>query len=189
MIKIPVESKRSIHFRIFWLLGKVLKFSPAPLLALAATVVVTLLVNGEEISRGSFSPGAVIGILESGRQVLLLFLFFLGAVGLVYLFFGFSMSKKSDDYRAKLVKVTDKIETPAAMGQSQHGSARWMKRSRADKVFTTFVINRKKNTIIKKLIAQGLAYKADLKIFWDKEGKHLHQEAADLLAAESRRGG
>jgi len=41
-------------------------------------------------------------------------------------------------YQSSLVRITPEIETPAPVGQYQHGSAKWLEEKEKDKVFDAF---------------------------------------------------
>lgn len=45
------------------------------------------------------------------------------------------LNRKGSAYESELIKITDKISTPVAAGQKQHGSAKWMSRKEFDKHF------------------------------------------------------
>ena len=44
-------------------------------------------------------------------------------------------------YQSHLRRVTPDIETPAAVGQYQHGSAKWLNAKEKDKAFESFVLD------------------------------------------------
>lgn len=57
-------------------------------------------------------------------------------------------------YQSDLDEITPDIQTPKAVGQFQHGSARWLKDGEKDKAFDSFVLN-PNNPQVKKLIEAG----------------------------------
>lgn len=57
-------------------------------------------------------------------------------------------------YQSDLTEITPDIKTPVAVGQYQHGSARWLKDTEKDKAFDSFVLN-PHNKVIKPLIKGG----------------------------------
>ncbi|MFI3249927.1 MAG: type IV secretory system conjugative DNA transfer family protein [Eubacteriales bacterium] len=64
----------------------------------------------------------------------------------------FSSNEKG--YQSELVKVTEDIETPAPVGQNQHGSARWLTETEKDEVFQWEILDRE-NRIVKYLVESG----------------------------------
>lgn len=162
MIKIIYKKKKNIAPQVMIILLKLIKYLSIPIIALIGAVVAVLLLSGETIRIEHFRPATVFFIMQNAQNALLFFFVGLGIIGIIFMFFAFSMSKKSEDFRAELIEVTDKIKTPAAVGQSQHGSARWMKSVQAKRAFATFIINKKKNDMVKDMITKGIAAKADL---------------------------
>lgn len=57
-------------------------------------------------------------------------------------------------YESPIKSITNKIKTPVASGQKQHGSAEWLEKNMFDKVFKSYVINPKDKNI-KELIDKG----------------------------------
>lgn len=57
-------------------------------------------------------------------------------------------------YQSDLMEITPDIKTPVAVGQYQHGSARWLKENEKDKAFDSFVLN-PYNKLVKQLIESG----------------------------------
>ena len=57
-------------------------------------------------------------------------------------------------YQSHLNKVTPEIETPAAVGQYQHGSAKWLSDKEKDKAFESFILDPNDGHIAK-LIESG----------------------------------
>ena len=89
--------------------------------------------------------------LVTSRQHFLLFLciqgFFLLSAVLYY-------TTDMHSYKSELDQITPDIETPRAVGQYQHGSARWMSDSEKDSTFSSYVIN-PNDKYIKSLIDSG----------------------------------
>ena len=89
--------------------------------------------------------------LVTSRQHFLLFLciqgFFLLLAVLYY-------TTDMHSYKSELDQITPDIETPRAVGQYQHGSARWMSDSEKDSTFSSYVIN-PNDKYIKSLIDSG----------------------------------
>lgn len=69
-------------------------------------------------------------------------------------------------YRSDLDEITPDIKTPHAVGQYQHGSARWLTDEEKDKCFESYVLD-PDNKVIKALIHSGY----DNIDFLKKEGK------------------
>ncbi|MFI3226512.1 MAG: type IV secretory system conjugative DNA transfer family protein [Clostridia bacterium] len=57
-------------------------------------------------------------------------------------------------YQSDLIKITENIETPAPVGQNQHGSARWLRAKEKDEVFDSVILD-SKDKIIAELIDTG----------------------------------
>jgi len=57
-------------------------------------------------------------------------------------------------YQSHLNPITPDIQTPAAVGQYQHGSARWLTEKEKDKAFESFILD-PNDTLIKELISSG----------------------------------
>lgn len=131
------------------------KISLVPLVALVGTTTATLFLEREELTRKAFNISAMIDTVRYSDNGTLLFMAFLGIIGILYMLVGFSFSKKSDYYQSRLIEVTDKIKTPAAVGQVQHGSAKWMSEGQLEKAFKPYIINKKRSEKIAKLIKKG----------------------------------
>jgi len=69
----------------------------------------------------------------------------------------------SRNYMSKLQQITPDIFTPVAVGQNQHGSARWMKEKVKSKTFKTMIIDPNKG-IYEKLIEAGKTDRAAIKL-------------------------
>jgi len=61
---------------------------------------------------------------------------------------------RNDSYKSKKVKITDRISTPAPMGEGQHGTARFMTEKEKKKHHKSFVLDGG-NPVIAKLTADG----------------------------------
>ena len=57
-------------------------------------------------------------------------------------------------YQSDLTEITPDIKTPVAVGQYQHGSARWLKDGEKENVFESFILS-PHNKVIKSLIKSG----------------------------------
>lgn len=90
------------------------------------------------------------GILSS-RQHLMLFLCLQGFMLILAMMFFLTNLRP---YQSELDEITPDIQTPKAVGQFQHGSARWLTDKEKDKNFDSFVLD-PDNEVIKTLIASG----------------------------------
>lgn len=95
--------------------------------------------------------GACLSGLAEQRQQRFLFLAFEGMILLACLLF---FIQNSRSYQSDLVKVTEDIETPVAVGQYQHGSARWLREKEKDQIFDVFWLD-PSHPVVKQLIRTG----------------------------------
>ena len=97
------------------------------------------------------SPGECFVNLVSSKQHLLLFLCIQGFfLILAVLFFTANLHP----YQSDLEKITPDIQTPKAVGQYQHGSARWMNDEEKERCFSSFVLDPNDKTI-RRLLDSG----------------------------------
>ena len=89
--------------------------------------------------------------LFTQRQQLLLFLSFEGFIALCCMLF---FVQNNRPYQSQLVNVTEDIQTPAPVGQFQHGSSRWLREKEKAKVFSLYTLD-PGDKIIKELIDTG----------------------------------
>ena len=82
----------------------------------------------------------------------------------------------SRNYMSKLQQITPDIFTPVAVGQNQHGSARWMKEKAKAKTFKTMIID-PNEPIYKMLIKAGKIDRAAIKlhVIEDEKGEKKQQ--------------
>jgi len=79
-----------------------------------------------------------IGSMAANRQHFMMFLCFAGfSFILAVVFFLTNMRP----YQSHLKTVTPDIQTPAAVGQYQHGSAKWLNDKEKDKTFESFTLD------------------------------------------------
>ena len=90
------------------------------------------------------------GLLRNHRQ----FLLFLSFEGLLVMCCVLFLVQNSRAYQSDLMKVTEDIETPAAVGQYQHGSSRWLSEREMDRNFKVFWLDPSVPTM-KELIRSG----------------------------------
>ena len=95
--------------------------------------------------------GECFGSLISSRQHFLLFLCLQGFVLVLSVMFFLTNLRP---YQSDLTEITPDIKTPVAVGQYQHGSARWLKDIEKNKAFDSFIIN-PQDKVIKQLIKGG----------------------------------
>jgi len=92
-----------------------------------------------------------ISSMAASKQHLMLFFCFSGfMLILAFVFFLTNMRP----YQSHLNTVTPDIQTPAAVGQYQHGSAKWLTEKEKDKAFESFVLD-PNDPQIKELIRTG----------------------------------
>jgi len=70
--------------------------------------------------------------------------------------------------------VTDTILTPKAVGQSQHGSQRWLKEKEFEKTFASYTINTTKNKSLAQLLHLG---HGDIKAVRNGHYEHIQAES------------
>ena len=92
-----------------------------------------------EITRLSLLPiGECLASLFSSRQHLMLYLGLQGFVCVLAVMFFLTNMRP---YESDLDTITPEIKTPKAVGQYQHGSARWMSDAEKEKAFDNFILD------------------------------------------------
>ena len=91
--------------------------------------------------------------LVSSKQHLMLFLLIQGFFLLMAVLF---FTTNLYPYKSDLEEITPDIKTPKAVGQFQHGSARWLSDGEKRRLFSSFVLN-PHDKEIKKLMDSGYA--------------------------------
>lgn len=91
--------------------------------------------------------------LVSSKQHLMLFLLIQGFFLLMAVLF---FTANLYPYKSDLEEITPDIKTPKAVGQFQHGSARWLTEAEKNKSFSSFVLSPHDKTI-KELLDTGYA--------------------------------
>ena len=109
--------------------------------------------------------GECIISLFSSKQHFLLYLCLQGFILVLSVMFFLTNLRP---YQSDLTEITPDIKTPVAVGQYQHGSARWLKEAEKDKAFESFVLN-PHDKVIKPLIKSGYDNIEFLKNKNDKE--------------------
>lgn len=83
---------------------------------------------------------ACLASLTSDKQHLLLFIILLlaiiGACAAIYM-----MERNKEDYASEVCVITSKIKTPVAVGQGQHGTAKWLDKKEYPKLFHAVDLN------------------------------------------------
>ena len=134
---------------------KLLKYLLAPVVALIGAVALSLYLDSYELTQSHFKFTNMIEIIQTDEHTMMLFLALLAVIGIVYLALSFSLTGKSDYYQARKVEITDKIKTPASMGQGQHGTAKWLTERQIKRTFSTCVLDIKKDKTIRELFIKG----------------------------------
>lgn len=89
--------------------------------------------------------------LATDKQHLLLFLCFQGFIGILSVLF---ILQNLRPYQSELKEITPEIKTPIAVGQYQHGSARWLNDEEKDTAFKCYTLN-PSDKLIKAYIGTG----------------------------------
>lgn len=89
--------------------------------------------------------------LFTQRQQLLMFLSFEGFIALCCVLF---FVQNNRPYQSQLIKVTENIQTPAPVGQFQHGSSRRLREKEKAKEFSLYTLD-PGNKVIQELIGTG----------------------------------
>ena len=79
-----------------------------------------------------------IGSIAANRQHLMLFMCLMGFSLIMSIVFFLTNMRP---YQSHLKTVTPDIQTPAAVGQYQHGSAKWLNDKEKDKAFESFTLD------------------------------------------------
>jgi type IV secretion system protein VirD4 len=109
------------------------------------------ILSGETSTLAIAGFSECISSITASRQHLMLFLCFSGfMLVLAAVFFLTNMRP----YQSHLNTVTPDIQTPAAVGQYQHGSAKWLTEKEKDKAFESFILD-PNDPQIKELLRSG----------------------------------
>ena len=92
--------------------------------------------------------------LFSNRQHMMLYLCLQGFVSVLAVMFFLTNMRP---YESDLDTITPEIQTPRAVGQYQHGSARWMTDSEKDKAFDSYILD-PHNPTIRQLLDTGIRW-------------------------------
>lgn len=116
--------------------------------------------------------------LVSSRQHMLLFLCIQGFFLILSVMFFLTILHP---YRSDLDEITPDIKTPRAVGQYQHGSARWLTEEEKNRCFESYVLN-PNNKVIKLLIDSGY----DDIDFLKKEGNKFYENTESPEAGQEQ---
>jgi type IV secretion system protein VirD4 len=92
-----------------------------------------------------------IGSMAASKQHFMLFLCLMGFSLIMSVVFFLTNMRP---YQSHLRTITPDIQTPAAVGQYQHGSAKWLTDKEKDKAFESFVLD-PNDPQIKELLRSG----------------------------------
>lgn len=124
------------------------------------------------------------GLIEQSQQRFL----FLAFEGFLLLCCTLFWVQNNRPYQSDLLKVTEDIETPVAVGQFQHGSSRWLREPEKDKVFDVFWLDPQQPKI-RELIRTGYDELEFLKKLDHKKqepgGDFLREDNPEKIAAVS----
>ena len=115
--------------------------------------------------------------LVSSKQHLMLFLLIQGFFLLMAVLF---FTTNLYPYKSDLEEITPDIKTPKAVGQFQHGSARWLTENEKSKSFSSFVLSPHDETI-KGLLNTGYA---DLDFVKGKEENAVNEITENNIEEE-----
>ncbi len=124
-----------------------------PICVCLASLVDELLINGISAFK-DFDFGNVFSKLFKNEKCMQLFLIIQTLFSLFFVFVIFI--QKENVYQSVLVNVTDNIQTPRAMGQGQHGTARWLKDTEFKRIFKKNVLETNKKLEEQKFRKGGL---------------------------------
>ena len=115
--------------------------------------------SSRSVDKGDYpaftSPiGDCLASLFSSRQHMMLYLCLQGFVSVLAVMFFLTNMRP---YESDLDTITPEIQTPRAVGQYQHGSARWMTDSEKDKAFDSYILDPHTPTI-RQLLDTGIRW-------------------------------
>ena len=142
------------------------------LVALFLSQYVYLNLEQIEIDAAFFIPHKIIMSIAKNMNHLTLFM----SMCLLVIFGGAYIltSNNSSNFESDMDYVTDTILTPKAVGQSQHGSQRWLKEKEFEKTFASYTINTTKNKSLAQLLHLG---HGDIKAVRNGHYEHIQAES------------
>ena len=179
------NKKRKLLWRLLPKVFKILMYIGLFVGALMVARFISFAIEGYDfIPRVHLWPNELIYGFQYDRHTR--FIFFGISVLIVVAILFFSMGgKKSTHYESEMVEITDAIKTPIAVGQSQHGSARWQTEAQIDKTFASYTLDRRKNGLVKRLIKEGRDIRVDMKMAELQAAKATKEQEA-VNAAEKQ---
>ena len=96
------------------------------------------ILSGQMRSLQFFALWECISSIAGSKQHFLMFMCSQGFVAILAVVFFLTNMRP---YQSHLNTVTPDIQTPAAVGQYQHGSAKWLTENEKDKAFESFVLD------------------------------------------------
>ena len=130
-------------------------------------------INRQEQTAGGLSSDVIIESMKTNQMHLMLFIS-ISMIGFLIIVLIASMGG-NQDFRSEMDEVTDTIKTPKKVGQSQHGSARWLLKNEFGKTFQSYTLNPKNNIFLKGLTKSGINNIKEVKNCkngTDKKGKN-----------------
>lgn len=94
------------------------------------------------------------------------------------------LMNKRETYESDVSAITETIETPIAIGQGQHGSARWLKKPEQRKTFSMYRMD-KDGKIFSALLEAGAKDRKDVKKYEEAQAKATEAANADNNVGES----
>lgn len=130
---------------------------------------INLILLKSEIKIYNFLPHVIITSMLENKIHFMIFLSTM-LMSLMCIFLVMNIGN-NESFKSELDTITDTIKTPKKIGQSQHGSARWLTESEYNKIFCSYDINPNKNIILKKLKENGLKDKKEVSDYKNKIAK------------------
>ena len=179
------NKKRKLLGKFLPIVFKILMYVGLFIGALMAARFISFTIEGYEfIPRVHLWPNELIYGFQYDRHTRFIFFGISALIVVAILFFSMG-GKKSTHYESEMVEITDAIKTPIAVGQSQHGSARWQTEAQIDKTFASYTLDRRKNGLVKRLIREGRNIRVDMKMAEFEVAKATKEQEA-INAAEKQ---
>ena len=180
------NKKKKLLWKLLPIAFKILMYIGLFVGALMVARLISFAIEGYEfIPRVHLWPNELIYGFQYDRHTRFIFFGISVLIGVAILFFSMG-GKKSTNYESEKVEITDAIKTPRAVGQSQHGSARWQTEAQIDKTFASYTLDRRKNGLIKRLIKEGRDIRVDMQMAEAKTAKAI-KEQEDIATTKERK--
>jgi len=116
------------------------------------------------------------GVLSDGRQRMLTL-----CVGLVIEagIAALALLSRKETFESDVVSVTNGIKTPIAIGQGQHGTARWMKADEKRMAFSVYRLDSRETTY-SKLLKEGRLERREVLKYPDEPDKSVYTDNKDI---------